>query len=103
MQESFPKEKYVFSYKTLSLIVSVSFASPSYTHIEIRTARTTFAVPAVACYIRFIFCLCFDQVPQYSPPRSSFSQERVTYHSLILVFLPSFLIRLEYSLLNSVQ
>ena len=57
MQESFPKEKYVFSYKTLSLIVSVSFASPSYTHIEIlrrhRTIRcgafTIFFIYQVPC------------------------------------------------------
>ncbi|MBQ3264576.1 MAG: phosphatase PAP2 family protein [Ruminococcus sp.] len=32
MTESFPKEKCVFSYKTLSLIVNVSFESPSNTH-----------------------------------------------------------------------
>ena len=55
-----------------------------------------------ALVMLFLITTC-HQVPQYSPPRSSFSQERVTYHSLILVFLPSFLIRLEYSLLNSVQ
>ena len=55
-----------------------------------------------ALVMLFLITTC-HQVPQYSPPRSSFSQERVTYHSLILVFLPSFLIWLEYSLLNSVQ
>ena len=43
------------------------------------------------------------QVPQYSSPRTSFSQLRVTYHSLILVVLLSFLIWLPYSPWNSVQ
>ena len=55
-----------------------------------------------ALVMLFLITTC-HQVPQYSSPRTSFSQLRVTYHSLILVVLLSFLIWLPYSPWNSVQ